>query len=47
MADVPSPPLCPTRDKKTGKCVNCPPDPSPPRSGKARNAGAKSTQYHD
>ena len=43
MADVPSPPLCPTRDKKTGKC---PPHPSPPPR-KARNAIADLTQYHD
>ena len=46
MADIPSLPLCPTRDKKTGKCVKCPPHPSPPPR-KARNAGADSTQYHD
>ena len=46
MADVPSPPLCPTRDKKTGKCGKCPPHPSPPPR-KARNAIADSTLYHD
>ena len=40
------PPLCPTQDKKTGKCVKRPPHPSPPPR-KARNAGADSTQYHD
>ena len=34
MADVPSPPLCPTQDKKTGKCVKRPPHPSPPPSRK-------------
>jgi len=34
-------------DKKTGKCVKCPPHPSPPPR-KASNAGsADSTQYHD
>ena len=42
MADVPSPPLCPTWDKKTGKCGKCPPHPSPPPR-KARNAIADST----
>ena len=46
MADVPSPPLCPTWDKKTGKCGKCPPHPSPPPR-KARNAIADSTLYHD
>ena len=45
MANIPSPPLCPTQDKKkTGKCVKRPPLPLHQEnfieSVLARNAGA-------
>ena len=48
MADIPSPPLCPTRDKNNWKMCKTPPHPSPLplhqenfiESMLARNAGA-------
>ena len=51
MADLPSPPLCPTQDKKTEKCEKRPLHPSTPHQEnfiESGNAGMQElTKYHD